>query len=69
MTGLLGRNHPLAQGRKVASLKGGVLALVPRKAMEGDIVVCFVGSSVPFVLSKLGRREERWAGLGEEALK
>lgn len=72
MTGLVGRCHPLTLGRKVASLKGGVLALVPSEARVGDVVAGFVGSGVPFVVRDLGRGDHErddWGGLEEEALR
>ncbi|KAH6717931.1 heterokaryon incompatibility protein-domain-containing protein [Leptodontidium sp. MPI-SDFR-AT-0119] len=71
VTGLVGRCHPLTLGRKVASLKGGVLALVPSEARVGDVVAGFVGSGVPFVVRDLGRGDHErddWGGLEEEAL-
>ncbi|KAH7370541.1 heterokaryon incompatibility protein-domain-containing protein [Rhexocercosporidium sp. MPI-PUGE-AT-0058] len=72
VTGLVARSHPLTFGRKVARLKGGVLALVPGEAGVGDAVVGFVGGGIPFVVRRLRREEcegegEDWDGLEEEA--
>ncbi|PVH77863.1 hypothetical protein DL98DRAFT_495122 [Cadophora sp. DSE1049] len=53
--GLVSRSHPLTYGRKLARLRGDVLALVPREAREEDVVVVFRGGKVPFVLRRLER--------------
>jgi len=68
---LVSRSHPLTHGRKLAKLKGDVLALVPKEARERDIVVLFRGAKVPFVLRKLKKEEssgDAWDSLEIEAL-
>lgn len=69
---LVSRSHPITYGRKLASFKGDMLALVPREAMEGDVVVVFKGAKVPFVLRKLKNAkhdEDDWCDLKQKALR
>jgi hypothetical protein len=56
---LFARSHPLVYRRKLAKLRNGTSALVPRDAEEGDIIVHFVGSQIPFVLRPLALEERR----------
>lgn len=49
----ISRRHPVTHKRKLADLEGGVLALVPMDAREGDVVGWFFGGTVPFVLRRV----------------
>ena len=72
MQSLVSRSHPITYGRKLARLKGDLLALVPREAREGDVVAVFKGAKVPFVLRKLEKEkhdEDDWYDLEVKSLR
>lgn len=63
VTSLINRSHPLTYRRRLAKLENEILALVPQEAEEGDLVVVFGGSGIPFVLRRREREKVEKLGL------